>query len=112
MARLFQFLGGYVDNLNVQEKEKTLGGELHTRTSPSGQVVSSCNLPSIGLTLKIQVPLTMIGGSGVRKMQAGLNGRQVVKNRMQAMHGWRLTRAFALLEANSIILWRLERPWS
>ena len=51
-------------------------------------------------------------------MQDGLNGQQVIRNRVQAMHGWRLTRAMEakkieiLLEANSIILWRLERPWS
>ena len=26
-------------------------------------------------------------------MQDGLNGQQVIRNRVQAMHGWRLTRA-------------------
>ena len=93
----FAFVKG--DNFEyVQEKEeeeKRLGRELHTQTSPSGQVIpsSSPNLPSAHLTSNIQVPLTMIGGSGLKKMQDGLNGHQVIRNRVQAMHGWRLTRA-------------------
>ena len=81
---------------HVQEKEeeenRLLGGELGTQTSPSGQVTAP-HLLIFVWPKNIQVPLTMIGVWGVKKMQDGLNGQQVIRNRVQAMHGWRLTRA-------------------
>ena len=62
----------------------------------------------------------MIGGSGLKKMQDGLNGHQVIRNRVQAMLHGRVEadkshkgqKPYALLEAYSVIVCILERPWN